>query len=94
MDRKVFLCNSFFRIKSKRRVYETDSYEQTDRKKAEKVGFPNLLSYHDDAGNDIVLAGAVGLEGSIRILKEKEEELRERFIPAFLDGLARKKKEL
>ncbi len=53
-----------------------------------------LRSPNDDAGNDIVLAGAVGLEGSIRILKEKEEELRERFIPAFLDGLARKKKEL
>lgn len=48
----------------------------------------------EDAGKDIVLAGTVGLEGSIRILKEKEEELRERFIPAFLDGLARKKKEL
>ncbi|MDE6957539.1 MAG: hypothetical protein K2O96_05520 [Lachnospiraceae bacterium] len=53
-----------------------------------------LRSPNDDAGNDIVLAGTVGLEGSIRILKEKEEELRERFIPAFLDGFARKQKEL
>ncbi|MEE0072251.1 MAG: AIR synthase-related protein [Lachnospiraceae bacterium] len=36
------------------------------------------------AGQDIVYAGWAGLEGMIRIIGEKEAELRERFTPAFI----------
>ncbi len=35
-------------------------------------------------GEDIVLCGYVGLEGTLRILNEREEELRERFSPLFI----------
>lgn len=33
---------------------------------------------------DIVLCGSVGLEGILRILDEREKELKERFVPTFL----------
>lgn len=36
------------------------------------------------SGQDIVLLGTVGLEGALRILDEREKELSERFVPAFL----------
>ena len=36
------------------------------------------------AGQDIVYAGWAGLEGMLRIIGEKEAELRERFTPAFI----------
>ena len=36
------------------------------------------------AGQDIVYAGLAGLEGMLRIIGEKEAELRERFTPAFI----------
>ncbi len=36
------------------------------------------------AGQDIVYAGWAGLEGMLRIIGEKEAELRERFTPAFV----------
>lgn len=36
------------------------------------------------AGQDIVYAGWAGLEGMLRIIGEKETELRERFTPAFI----------
>ena len=36
------------------------------------------------AGQDIVYAGWTGLEGMLRIIGEKEAELRERFTPAFI----------
>lgn len=36
------------------------------------------------AEQDLVLAGYIGLEGTLRILRKKEEALRQRFIPAFL----------
>lgn len=36
------------------------------------------------AGQEILLAGWVGLEGMLRIIGEKETELRERFTPAFI----------
>lgn len=35
-------------------------------------------------GQDIVMCGFAGLEGTLRILDEQEKELRERFVPAFL----------
>lgn len=36
------------------------------------------------AGQDIVLCGYIGLEGMLRILDEREEELGKRFVPAFI----------
>lgn len=36
------------------------------------------------AGQDIVYAGWAGLEGMLRVIGEKEAELRERFTPAFI----------
>lgn len=36
------------------------------------------------AGQDILLAGWIGLEGMLRIIGEKEHELRERFTPSFI----------
>ncbi len=36
------------------------------------------------AGRDILLAGWIGVEGMLRIIGEKEHELRERFTPSFL----------
>ena len=36
------------------------------------------------AGQDIIYAGWAGLEGMLRIIGEKEAELRERFTPAFI----------
>lgn len=35
-------------------------------------------------GEDIVLCGYTGLEGMLRILDEQEEQLAERFVPAFI----------
>lgn len=36
------------------------------------------------AGQDVVLTNWIGLEGMLRILREKKEELFKRFVPAFL----------
>ena len=35
-------------------------------------------------GQDIVQIGFIGLEGSLRILEEREEELKKRFVPSFI----------
>ena len=35
-------------------------------------------------GQEIILCGTIGLEGILRILDEKEEELAKRFVPAFI----------
>lgn len=43
---------------------------------------------------DMVLLGRIGLEGTLRILNEKEEELKERFVPSFLKQLHCKQGEL
>lgn len=45
-------------------------------------------------GEDIVLCGYIGLEGMLRILAEREEELGERFVPAFIRQMKALKKEL
>lgn len=44
------------------------------------------------AGQDLVLCGYIGLEGALRILDEREEELGRRFVPAFLRQMKEKKK--
>lgn len=45
-------------------------------------------------GQEIVLLGWVGLEGSLRLFDEKEKELRERFVPAFFHALEKKRDEI
>lgn len=46
------------------------------------------------ADQDLVLVKWIGLEGTLRILREKEEELKKRFIPAFLSQTAKLESEL
>lgn len=41
------------------------------------------------AGQDIVLLKWIGLEGTLRIMREKEAELSERFVPTFLNQIRR-----
>lgn len=43
---------------------------------------------------DIVLIGSVGMEGALRILNKKQEEIEQRFIPSFFDSLKRCKEQL
>lgn len=43
---------------------------------------------------DIVLLKWIGLEGTLRILRQKEERLKERFVPAFLNQLKGLEEEL
>lgn len=45
------------------------------------------------AGQDIVLVNQVGIEGTLRIMEEKGDDLKKRFSPAFLDGIAGFRKE-
>ena len=46
------------------------------------------------AEEDIVLLKWIGLEGTFRILNEKEEELKQRFVPNFLNQLRQKREQL
>lgn len=39
------------------------------------------------AGQDIVLAGYIGMEGMLRILDEREQELKKRFAPVFIEQI-------
>ena len=43
---------------------------------------------------DIVLLKWVGLEGTFRVMHEKEEELKQRFVPSFLSSFSQKQTEL
>ena len=45
-------------------------------------------------GREIVLVNPVALEGSLRVLYEKEKEVRERFVPVFLSKLYNSKNDL
>lgn len=45
-------------------------------------------------GKDLVLVNPIALEGSLRVLKEKEKEIRERFVPVFLRKLYESKGDL
>lgn len=49
---------------------------------AEKSAIHKIENVKPD--QDIVMCGFVGLEGTLRILDEREKELRERFVPTFL----------
>lgn len=45
-------------------------------------------------GQDIILCGHIALEGTLRILAEREEELSRRFVPAFIRQIKEQKKAL
>lgn len=51
---------------------------------AERPAEPEQKEY---PGCEIVLAGWIGMEGMLRILEERETELKQRFSAAFLDGI-------
>ena len=46
-----------------------------------------LRSNMGSANQDIVLLKWIGLEGTFRAMREKEEELAKRFVPTFLNGI-------
>lgn len=46
-----------------------------------------LQSSNGKAGQDIVLLKWIGLEGTFRVMREKEEELAKRFVPTFLNQI-------
>lgn len=43
---------------------------------------------------DIVLIGSIGLEGMLRVMSEKEEELKQRFVTTFINQIQSAKSEL
>lgn len=45
-------------------------------------------------GQEILLCGCTGLEGTLRILGEAEDELKTRFVPSFLAGAGKMTREL
>ena len=53
-----------------------------------------LQSSMGKAGQDIVLLKWVGLEGTFRAMREKEEELSKRFVPTFLNQIRSLESEL
>ncbi|MDD2980349.1 MAG: AIR synthase related protein [Hespellia sp.] len=53
-----------------------------------------MQSNQAKADEDIVLIGCIGLEGMLRVLGEREEELRKRFVPAFIQQMKESAKEL
>ena len=59
---------------------------------ANKDGFSIPGAGGAAAGQDLVLCGYTGLEGTLRILDEREEELGQRFVPAFLRQMKEKNK--
>lgn len=46
------------------------------------------------AGWDVILTGWIGMEGMLRILDEKEQELKQRFAPAFINQIRSYRQEL
>lgn len=55
---------------------------------------PVLFASGAKPGQDIIMCGYAGLEGTLRILEEREEELGRRFVPAFLRDTKEKGKEV
>lgn len=53
-----------------------------------------LQSNMGSANQDIVLLKWIGLEGTFRAMREKEEELSERFVPTFLNQIRQMESEL
>lgn len=57
---------------------------------ATAIGTVSRESYRQPsarAGQELVMFGYMGLSGSLRVKREKEEELRTRFVSAFLDKM-------
>lgn len=53
-----------------------------------------LQSSMGSANQDIVLLKWIGLEGTFRVMREKEEELTKRFVPTFLNQIGQLETEL
>ena len=53
-----------------------------------------LRSSMAKAEQDIVLLKRIGLEGTLRVMNEKDQALRERFVNSFLDGFSQKAEEI
>ena len=53
-----------------------------------------LQCHRAEPGQDIVQVKWIGLEGALRVKREKQEELKERFIPAFIDKVEAGRAEL
>ena len=53
-----------------------------------------LQSNMGSANQDIVLLKWIGLEGTFRVMREKEEELSKRFVPTFLNQIRQMEPEL
>lgn len=53
-----------------------------------------LQSAMGKPGQDVVLLKWIGLEGTFRVMREKEKELAERFVPAFLHNIRQMEREL
>lgn len=53
-----------------------------------------LQSAGGKPGQDVVLLKWVGLEGTFRVMREKEKELVHRFVPAFLHKISKRETEL
>ena len=53
-----------------------------------------LQSSNGSANQDIVLLKWIGLEGTFRAMREKEEELSKRFVPTFLNQIRKMETEL
>ena len=53
-----------------------------------------LQSNMGSANQDIVLLKWIGLEGTFRVMREKEEELSKRFVPTFLNQVRQMEQEL
>ncbi len=53
-----------------------------------------LRSCMGKAGQDIVLLKWIALEGTLRVIREREDELSKRFIPAFLNPIRSMEEEL
>lgn len=53
-----------------------------------------IQSFMGTADQDIVLLGWIGLEGTFRVMREKEEELASRFVPTFLNQISQMESKL
>lgn len=60
-----------------------------EAKAEETIGIKNIKP-----GEEIILCGTIGLEGILRILDEKEEELGRRFVPTFIRQIKALKQQL
>ena len=84
LETKGFTIDGFQVKAWKNRALVVPSVTITMMGKTKDKGLFGDAAMTAQAGWDILLAGWTGLEGMLRIVGEKEAELRERFTPAFI----------